>query len=74
MNNISKGPVVKAGDPNASELVRRIRGQARPRMPLDGPPYLSIDEIRLIEDWIAQGARASTSRRRPETMLKCVAV
>lgn len=45
-------------NPNASELVRRIRGQARPRMPLDGPPYLTGEEIRLIEDWIAQGARS----------------
>ena len=48
---------VVPGKPNASELLRRVRGQAHPRMPLDGPPYLSNDEIRLIEDWIAQGAR-----------------
>jgi mono/diheme cytochrome c family protein len=48
---------VVPGRPDASELVRRIRGQARPRMPLDGPPYLADDDIRLIEDWIAQGAR-----------------
>ncbi len=48
---------VVPGQPAASELVRRIRGQARPRMPFDGPPYLDADEIRLIEDWIAQGAR-----------------
>jgi mono/diheme cytochrome c family protein len=48
---------VVPGNPNASELVRRIRGQARPRMPFDGPPYLDREEIRLIEDWIAQGAR-----------------
>jgi len=50
------------GNPHASELVRRIRGQARPRMPFDGPPYLSSDEVRLIEDWIAQGARDSEGR------------
>jgi len=48
---------VVPGNPNASELMRRIRGQARPRMPFDGPPYLDREEIRLIEDWIAQGAR-----------------
>jgi uncharacterized membrane protein len=45
------------GNPGASELLRRIRGQARPRMPFDGPPYLTEAEIRLISDWIAQGAR-----------------
>jgi hypothetical protein len=37
--------------------MRRIRGQARPRMPLDGPPFLDKEELQLIEDWIAQGAR-----------------
>ena len=50
---------VVPGSPDASELVRRLRGQARPRMPFDGPPYLSSEEIRLIEDWISQGARNS---------------
>ncbi len=53
---------VVPGRPEASELMRRIRGQARPRMPFDGPPYLSADEIRLIENWIAQGARDSEGK------------
>lgn len=48
---------VVPGNPAASELIRRIRGQSRPQMPFDGPPYLDKDEIRLIEDWVAQGAR-----------------
>jgi hypothetical protein len=48
---------VVPGSPGASELLRRVRGQARPRMPLDGPPYLDKEETQLIEDWIAQGAR-----------------
>jgi mono/diheme cytochrome c family protein len=48
---------VVPGNPLASELVRRIRGHARPRMPRDGPPYLSEDEMKLIEDWIRDGAR-----------------
>ena len=26
------------------------------RMPLGGPPFLSADELRLIHDWIAEGA------------------
>jgi mono/diheme cytochrome c family protein len=50
---------VVPGNPAASELVRRIRGQARPRMPFDGPPFLAPNEIMLIEEWIAQGARDS---------------
>jgi hypothetical protein len=48
---------VVPGNPEASELLRRIRGQARPRMPFDGPPFLDREETQLIEDWIAQGAR-----------------
>ena len=48
---------VVPGRPEASELLRRIKGHARPRMPLDGPPYLSEPDIRLVESWITQGAR-----------------
>ena len=48
---------VVPGNPPGSELVRRIRGQARPRMPFDGPPYLEEAQIALVEQWIAQGAR-----------------
>ena len=50
------GFVVVAGNPQGSELVRRIRGISQPRMPLTGPPWLSDDEIELIERWIAGGA------------------
>ena len=50
---------VVPGNPAASELLRRVRGQSRERMPLDGPPYLDAGEISLIEDWIAQGAADS---------------
>jgi hypothetical protein len=50
---------VVPGNPEASELVRRIRGQARPRMPFDGPPFLSAEEILAIETWIAQGAHSA---------------
>ena len=47
------------GSAAASELVPRIRGQARLRMPLDGPPYLRDDEAALITDWVNQGALSS---------------
>ena len=48
---------VVPGNPGASELLRRIKGQARPRMPFDGPPWLGDADVALIEAWIAQGAR-----------------
>lgn len=53
---------VVPGHPDASELVRRIRGQARPMMPFDGPPYLDADEVRVVEQWVAQGAPDADGR------------
>jgi uncharacterized membrane protein len=53
-----RGPVVKAANPAGSELVRRIRGQSLPRMPLTGPPWLADDEIALIVKWVAEGLAA----------------
>lgn len=56
----SNGPVVVAGNPDDSELMRRIRGQSLPRMPLTGPPYLNDAETALIADWIrALGAQTA---------------
>ncbi len=54
---------VVPGAAQASELVRRIRGQARPRMPFDGPPWLSDDEVALITTWIDHGARSADGVR-----------
>lgn len=56
---------VVPGRPEASELARRIKGHASPRMPFDGPPWLAADEIRLIDDWIRQGARDATGKPAP---------
>lgn len=57
----SRGPIVRRGEPAASELIRRLRGSALPRMPMTGPPYLAEPEIVRFESWIAAGApRGST--------------
>jgi mono/diheme cytochrome c family protein len=48
--------VVLPGNAQASEIVRRIKGLASPRMPFDGPPWLNDDDISLISDWIDGGA------------------
>lgn len=50
------GPVVVPGYPDASPLIHRLRGEAQPRMPLDGPPYLDDDQIAAVAAWIAAGA------------------
>jgi hypothetical protein len=55
--------VVIPGNPGASLLVRHIEGRERPRMPFDGPPYLSDVEIRLISDWISQSAPDDVGNR-----------
>ncbi len=57
--------VVVPGNPGASELVRRIRGRSLPRMPFDGPPFLDDEQIRLITDWIANGAPDGTGKAAP---------
>jgi mono/diheme cytochrome c family protein len=54
----TRGRMVEPGDPEGSELVRRLRGTSLPRMPL-GPAPLSDDEIDLFARWIASGAETS---------------
>jgi len=49
------GPVIVPGDPQASELYRRITGVSQPAMPL-GQPSLSPNDIAVIERWVAEGA------------------
>ena len=54
---MTNAPALVPGAPEASELVRRRRGQARPRMPHDGPPFFDDEDIALIVAWVQQGAR-----------------
>jgi len=49
-------PVIIPGNTEESELIKRIKGISIPRMPFDGPPYLSDEQIATIEAWIAAGA------------------
>jgi mono/diheme cytochrome c family protein len=56
MGNTGKHPAVVSKKPEKSEIVRRIRGVSKPRMPGNGPPWLSEDQISLIERWIQAGA------------------
>jgi mono/diheme cytochrome c family protein len=48
------GPVLIPGDPDGSELIRRVRGLSQPQMPLIGD-YLTDQEIGRIEAWILAG-------------------
>jgi hypothetical protein len=56
MAGSSQRQVVIPGNPEDSQLVKRIKGIARPPMPFDGPPFLSDEQMAIIEAWIADGA------------------
>ena len=55
--------IVIAKKPCSSAIVQKIRGTfpIGARMPRDGPPYLSREEIQLFMDWIAEGAKGNDS-------------
>src|SRR5258708_20504202 len=55
------GPVIVPGNPQASELHRRISLPAgdKDAMPAEGKPHLSAADIKLIDLWIAAGASAT---------------
>jgi mono/diheme cytochrome c family protein len=57
--------VLIPGNPEASEIVRRIEGVAQPRMPFNGPPWLSEEQIAAIRAWIEQGAPDADGRPAP---------
>jgi hypothetical protein len=50
--------LVITGDPCNSILLQKV-GRTPPfgsRMPFNGPPYYSAEELQLVHDWIAEGA------------------
>ena len=54
-----RGPVVHAGDAAGSELLRRLTGSSQPRMPYDGPPYLTDAEIDLFNPNVIRNSRGA---------------
>jgi hypothetical protein len=50
------GAIIGRGDPEASLLVRKLRGTAGQRMPLNRPP-LDDEQIALIATWIRDGSK-----------------
>jgi len=55
--------IIIPGDPDHSALVQKLRGTYPDglRMPRDGPPYWSEQDIQIVERWIAQGAKGYDS-------------
>ena len=59
------GPVLIAGDPEGSKLIRRLKGLIEPRMPLDGPPFLETGQVEIIRQWISAGMPGGTGIEAP---------
>jgi hypothetical protein len=57
------GPVLIPGDPFSSELIRRLNGTSRPRMPFLSRP-LTPETIGIIERWTAAGLPETSALRR----------
>ena len=55
---VSQERIVVPGSPCASVLVQKVSvgPPFGARMPQNGPPYMADDEIRVLHDWIAEGA------------------
>jgi outer membrane lipoprotein-sorting protein len=55
MRGSGSGPVVTAGDPDNSTLVKLITGEAAPKMPPSG--QVPADDVAKIKAWIKDGAK-----------------
>ncbi len=64
------GPVMIAGLAHDGTLMRRIVGPLRPRMPLDGPPFVTATEIALLQMWIRAGMPRGDARLVPVPVLR----
>ncbi|MCA9089406.1 MAG: PD40 domain-containing protein [Planctomycetaceae bacterium] len=51
-----KGPVLLAGEPDSSRLIRLMTGTAEPVMPPEGEKRPTDAEIALVRNWIEAGA------------------
>jgi hypothetical protein len=56
--NTSGANIIVAGKPCESALLQKLQGTypSGLRMPKDGPPFWSDQEIQLVHDWLAEGA------------------
>jgi mono/diheme cytochrome c family protein len=52
----NNGLILAPGDSAGSQLIKRLKGEVTPQMPLDSGP-LPAETIALFEKWVAEGAR-----------------
>ncbi|WP_231740651.1 PSD1 and planctomycete cytochrome C domain-containing protein [Thalassoglobus neptunius] len=65
LRNDSGEPAIVAGEPSASELIRRIEADEFERMPPEGPP-LNEEQITLLKRWIQEGVSWPQSQKAPK--------
>ena len=58
------GPAIIPGNPDASPIIKYLRGAMQPRMPKGEEP-LEADEVRLVRMWIAAGAVDDSAAQPP---------
>jgi hypothetical protein len=53
--------IVVPGKPDESGLIQKLRGTYPygTRMPKNGPPFWSDADVKVVSDWIAQGAKGA---------------
>ncbi|MES1258720.1 MAG: c-type cytochrome domain-containing protein, partial [Acidobacteriota bacterium] len=61
------GPAFRAGAPGESLVLKYVRGEAQPPMPLGGPP-LTKEQIEAISGWIAAGGKDDTPAEAVDTI------
>jgi Planctomycete cytochrome C. len=54
-----RGPAFRAGAPADSLILKYLKGEAQPVMPLGAPP-LTPEQIALVSAWIVSGAKDDT--------------
>jgi mono/diheme cytochrome c family protein/dipeptidyl aminopeptidase/acylaminoacyl peptidase len=62
-----RGPSLRPGAPAESLLVKYVKGEAQPAMPLGGTP-LTAEQIASIVSWIAAGAKNDTPPEAADTI------
>ena len=62
-----RGAALKPGDAAGSLIVKFISGELKPQMPMAQPP-LTAEQIQLVRDWIAAGAKDDTPPEARETL------
>jgi WD40 repeat protein len=62
-----RGPAFHAGAPADSLILKYVKGEQQPAMPLGGPP-LTKEQIASISSWIASGAKNDTPPEAKDTI------